>query len=116
MSARRSSLGVMLLMDDAPVAWKDVLQERVRQIEVEGFDDAHDDQHSGWEIMAAGAAYAAEAASQARGPTRAHDAGLALWPWDWSWWKPGDYRRMLVKAGALILAAIERIDRNEAKR
>lgn len=33
------------------------------------------------------------------------------WPWDASWWKPNARRRNLVKAGALILAEIERIDR-----
>ena len=33
------------------------------------------------------------------------------WPWDPAWWKPIDPRCDLVKAGALILAEIERIDR-----
>ena len=33
------------------------------------------------------------------------------WPWDAEWWKPTDRRRDLVKAGALILAEIERLDR-----
>lgn len=33
------------------------------------------------------------------------------WPWDAGWWKPSDRRRNLVKAGALILAEIERLDR-----
>jgi hypothetical protein len=33
------------------------------------------------------------------------------WPWPESWWKPTGDRRNLVKAGALILAEIERIDR-----
>lgn len=33
------------------------------------------------------------------------------WPWGSSWWKPKDPRRDLVRAGALILAEIERIDR-----
>lgn len=32
-------------------------------------------------------------------------------PWDEKWWKPKNPRRDLVKAGALILAEIERIDR-----
>lgn len=36
------------------------------------------------------------------------------WPWDARSWKPGDARRNLVKAGALILAEIERLDRAEA--
>lgn len=32
-------------------------------------------------------------------------------PWDPAWWKPLEPRCDLVKAGALILAEIERIDR-----
>lgn len=34
------------------------------------------------------------------------------WPWDDVWWKPKDPRTNLVKAGALILAEIERMDRS----
>ncbi|MFN3321313.1 MAG: hypothetical protein ACK43M_21435, partial [Allorhizobium sp.] len=34
-----------------------------------------------------------------------------LWPWGIEWWKPTDRRRDLVKAGALIIAEIERLDR-----
>jgi hypothetical protein len=37
--------------------------------------------------------------------------GVNFWPWDASWWKPASNRRNLVKAGALILAEIERLDR-----
>lgn len=36
------------------------------------------------------------------------------WCWDRSWWKPTTPRRDLVKAAALILAEIERIDRAAA--
>ena len=40
------------------------------------------------------------------------------WPhtWDASWWKPKDRRRDLVRAGALIIAEIERLDRLDAAR
>jgi hypothetical protein len=34
-----------------------------------------------------------------------------LWPWDESWWKPGDRIRELAKAGALIAAEIDRLNR-----
>ena len=34
-----------------------------------------------------------------------------LWPWAASWWKPKNRRRDLVRAAALIVAEIERIDR-----
>jgi hypothetical protein len=97
----------------APQAWKDVISERVRQVTEEGWSAEHDDAHEDGEIERAGAAYAAEAGSMVGGDL-AHSAALDLWPWDWDWWKPGPRRGMLVKAGALILAAIERIDRKEA--
>jgi hypothetical protein len=35
----------------------------------------------------------------------------ARWPWSQDWWKPTNPRRDLVKAGALIAAEIERLDR-----
>ena len=41
------------------------------------------------------------------------DAPPPSWPWVRRWWKPTDRRRDLVKAGALILAEIERLDRIE---
>jgi hypothetical protein len=34
-----------------------------------------------------------------------------MWPWARQWWKPTGARRDLVKAAALLLAEIERIDR-----
>ncbi|HCF3475434.1 TPA: hypothetical protein ACHSVP_002604 [Pseudomonas aeruginosa] len=36
------------------------------------------------------------------------------WPWDEQWWKPSTARRDLVKACALALAEIERLDRATA--
>jgi hypothetical protein len=41
----------------------------------------------------------------------------ALWPWEVAGWKPtaGHRRRELVKAAALLLAEIERIDRDVAR-
>jgi len=41
--------------------------------------------------------------------------GDALWPWSPMWWRPTTQRRDLVKAGALIMAEIERIDRAAAQ-
>jgi len=38
-----------------------------------------------------------------------------LWPWGKEWWKPSDRRRDLVKAGALIAAEIDRLDRAKSK-
>ncbi|WP_334029003.1 hypothetical protein [Burkholderia orbicola] len=91
-------------------AARDVLAERRRQVEVEGFTPEHDDdEYLDGELAAAGGSYA----------LHAFDRRIALtpawWPWQRAWWKPGTPRQMLVKAGALILAAIEQIDRRAAK-
>lgn len=87
-------------------ALRDVINERFRQIEAEGFDAAHDDQHGLGELARAGAAYALAA-----GTGDAHPLPPSLWPWTAHWWKPTSRRRDLVKAAALILAEIERLDR-----
>lgn len=85
----------------------DVLTERQRQFESEGWTPEHDDQHRQGEMASAAASYAVAAIA----PDEFLDCHPSLWPWDFIWWKPADRRRMLVKAGALILAEIERLDR-----
>ncbi|MDG3063266.1 hypothetical protein ACFQ4M_15880 [Thauera mechernichensis] len=85
-------------------AARDVLAERRRQIEVEGWTPEHDDEHGAGEMAAAAACYALNAAGCGCEVAR-------NWPWDGSWWKPSTARRDLVKAAALILAEIERLDR-----
>ena len=82
----------------------DVLAERRRQIEAEGWTPEHDDEHGAGEMAAAAACYALNAAGCGCEVAR-------NWPWDGSWWKPSTARRDLVKAAALILAEIERLDR-----
>lgn len=106
-------------------AARDVLDERARQIDEEGWTPEHDDQHDKGEMADAAAAYAHVAAMPDR--WRKYVSGIYsilndqmlrdLWPdgWPTSWWKPTDPRRDLVKAGALILAEIERLDRAAAK-
>ncbi|EPH6689350.1 ead/Ea22-like family protein [Escherichia coli] len=85
----------------------DVISERQRQRAVEGWTSEHDDAYQNSELADAAACYA----------INAHNQGLstpAHWPWAPDWWKQSGPRRDLVKAGALILAEIERIDRQEA--
>lgn len=82
----------------------DVAAERRRQIEAEGWTPEHDDEHGAGEMAAAAACYALNAAGCGCEVAR-------NWPWDRSWWKPSTARRDLVKAAALILAEIERLDR-----
>jgi hypothetical protein len=85
-------------------AARDVLAERKRQIEAECWTPQHDDEHGNGEMAKAAACYALGSQGW---PQR----GVNFWPWDASWWKPRDHRSNLVKAGALILAEIERLDR-----
>lgn len=91
----------------------DVLLERRRQIEAEGWTPEHDDQHDQGELAQAGAVYAANAVWADQGAKEARQFFVPNgWPWAREWWKPSNSRRrMLVKAGALILAEIERLDR-----
>ncbi len=86
----------------------DLLEERRRQIMVEGWTPEHDDAHDNGEMADAAALYASMRVR--------HITGFATWPWDAKWWKPTNPRRDLVKAGALIVAEIERIDRAADKK
>lgn len=85
-------------------AARDVLAERRRQLEVEGWTTYHDDRHDLGELALAADAYIMDGHRPAGDPS-------STWPWEPVWWKPSDPRRNLVKAGALILAEIERLDR-----
>lgn len=94
----------------------DVLAERQRQVTEEGWSSKRDDMHKNNEMAFAAACYAFHAAAASWDmedngiPYDSHPAPKN-WPWDPEWWKPESARRDLVKAGALILAEIERLDR-----
>lgn len=81
--------------------------ERYRQVEVEAFKTDRDDAYTGSELAKAAAAYTLSACGFQP------DAAREMWPSTWSprWWKPTEPRRDLIKAGALIVAEIERRDR-----
>jgi hypothetical protein len=109
-------------------AIEDIAAERRRQVSEEGWTPAHDDEHHYGEMARAAACYAlASVDSKPLCATLgANFAGMTvwggqvalttlLWPWAAKWWKPKDRRRDLVKAAALIVAEIERLDRIEAK-
>lgn len=83
-----------------------VIAERFRQIAQEGWSHEHDDYgHLSGDLARAGACYALHAKS------KAGEGAPGEWRWDSEWWKPTDFRRNLVKAGALIIADGERHDR-----
>lgn len=91
-------------------AARDVLAERQRQIQQEGWTPEHDDEHGDGAMAYAAAAYAV--ASVEKPGTLMKASALFMWTgWAKSWWKPKDRRSDLIRAGALILAEIERLDR-----
>ncbi|EPL7658896.1 TPA: hypothetical protein ACID0O_000844 [Pseudomonas aeruginosa] len=96
--------------NSVPQAWLDVQAERRRQVEAEGWTPEHDDGHSHGQMARAAACYALACSSAPNDGTAALLVSLA-WPWDEQWWKPSTARRDLIKAGALVLAEIERLDR-----
>lgn len=97
---------------DISKALHDVIAERERQQAVEGWSPEHDDAH-GLGIMAfAGAAYALHAAMHDCEEREAMQVKPPIeWPWEEAWWKPKDRRTDLVRAAALLVAEIERLDR-----
>lgn len=85
-------------------------RERYRQVEDEGWTPEHDDRHELGELAVAAAGYCQQSTenyeqAEVRVPTN--------WPWSYDWWKPKNPRRDLIRAAALIVAEIERLDRNQ---
>lgn len=95
-------------------AAREVLTERIRQIMVEGYTAEQDDQYTTGQLADAASAYATWAHFGSLPYAERTDAPV-LWPWAAETWKPKSQRRMLIKAGALILAELERLDRKQAQ-
>ena len=97
-----------------------IAAERKRQVEDEGWSSEHDDEHHDGELARAAACYAdyAKNAGSRRAALRYAEAGRSpgTWPWLPVWWKPTTRLRMLVKAGALIAAEIDRPSRADPGR
>ncbi|WP_319115525.1 hypothetical protein [Pseudomonas aeruginosa] len=97
---------------EVPQAWIDVQEERRRQITAEGWTPEHDDEHADGQMAQAAGCYALHAGGIGTDWPDGRQNGSALfWPWDKDSWKPTTPRRDLVKACALALAEIERLDR-----
>lgn len=95
--------------------------ERRRQIEAEGWTAEHDDDHFDGDLLAAAYSYLTVGLMHVRPdhpsaapPMREMPIGPSGWPW-LDGWKPdlGDPIPNLVKAGALISAEIDRLQRAE---
>lgn len=94
-------------------AIQDIAAERQRQTSDEGWTAEHDDVFRNGEMAGAAACYVMAGLKIGNDILRKQTADLTfdLWPWARHWWKPKDRRRDLVRAGALIVAEIERLDR-----
>lgn len=108
-------------------AIEDVKSERNRQVQKEGWTFDHDDSHTDNSLVMAAISYAAPVAIKAKGHVPCGcrsvecehwegrvEAWLDPWPWEASL-KRKDRRYDLVRAAALIVAEIERIDRRTAR-
>lgn len=82
-------------------AVNDVLAERQRQIDVKGWTPEHDDTYTCGELAAAAISYIEPAEAENYWPVDWHDGSF----------RPSDERRNIVKATALLLAELERLDR-----
>lgn len=82
-----------------------IAEERERQKQIEGWTPEHDDAHEAEEMLQAAICYCGHAAS--------YEMNLSDVPWPWAqeWWKPSNPIRDLTKAGALIAAEIDRLQR-----
>lgn len=101
------SAGLWAVYGQTCQAAVDVLKERCRQVEDEGHGTAQDDALVDRELPAAAICYAIQASS-----LPVHRATFS-WPFSVENFKPTSPRDCLVKAAALLLAEIERLDRAE---
>jgi hypothetical protein len=95
-----------------------IAAERQRQLDEEGWTPAHDDTHTGFQLAMAADSYLSLVSKPDDGVGK---DGKPLpewnWPWEIDWWKPApDAIRNLVKAGALIAAEIDRLQRQAASK
>lgn len=83
--------------------------ERQRQIDKEKWTFEHDDEHKNGDLRDAAEAYLLQL--RRRGHWSEKNTP-EMWPWDREFWKPSaDPIRQLVKAGALIAAELDRLQR-----
>ncbi len=97
----------MMMAELSPAA-RSVLAERHRQISAKGYTPAADDRYTGCELAAAAATYAVGTK-----PSDLQVLNARVWPWPAHTFHFSTYRRSLEKAGALILAELERLDRRD---
>ncbi|MFO1458254.1 MAG: hypothetical protein U1G08_02525 [Verrucomicrobiota bacterium] len=97
-----------------------IKDERLKQF-VKGFDQTHDDGHTLGELAEAAGCYLCVASSQVRGgtadewPVEVFDGlgdSMLQWPFEDAAYHPAEFAiQNLAKAGALIVAEMERLQR-----
>jgi hypothetical protein len=102
---------------ETDVVVREIKSERERQRNEEGWTPEHDDSHAKGEMARAAGCYALHAGQFGHMSRETYPmAGNISWPWSREWWKPKTPRRDLIRAAALIVAEIERLDRATVKR
>jgi hypothetical protein len=93
-----------------------IAEERQRQQDIgpkgEAWDSSHDDQHDEGELLKAALCYIRFALASLK--LKGHKRKLSPppdWPWEREWWKPHENQSDLARAGALIAAEIDRLQR-----
>lgn len=94
----------------------DVIAERERQVTVERNFPAQDDAYTALELARAAWCYLLHYVMWFRvfdqDPAKYQGQEVVVqWPWHYRRWKPKNPRRDLVRAAALVIAEIERLDR-----
>lgn len=103
--APAEEVGQILVVDSLSPAFMDVLAERRRQVAEEGYSPESDAELTDYQLPRAAACYVLAASGVAR-----HKSTL-FWPFAQPMKVAEQRRRNLIKAAALILAELERLDR-----
>jgi len=88
-----------------------ITEERNRQIKIEGYDKEHDKNHDVDTFVKAAISYSVFDLKDLQTNHLYHS--YKWWPWEEIYWKPKDRLRNLVRAGALIAAAIDKLQNDE---
>jgi hypothetical protein len=91
-----------------------IAAERKRQLEVERFRPENDDAYMNDELVRGAVVYALPDRWREL-PSGSWTTLSRLWPWTMDWLKLGNRKRELEKAGALLAAEWDRLDRLEKK-
>jgi len=103
-TSEKVGLETRLTLTRGTMVVHEIAAERRRQVEAKGWTPAHDDRHTAGELGQLGAALALYACNRS-------SVAQVIWPFDDYRPKLDNARGCLVKAAALIVAEIERLDR-----